>query len=80
MTLQTYWRMTSGCTRATRCRCLYGGVVIYENPYCLLEREQKDIDIRKAFYNMLNNTLTVYATDTGMDNYVRSVENERPKR
>lgn len=80
MTLQTYWRLTSGCTRATRCRCLYGGVVIYENPYCLLDREQKDIEIRKAFYNMLNDTLTVYATDTGMENYTRSVENERPKR
>jgi hypothetical protein len=80
MTLQTYWRMTSGCTRATRCRCLYGGVVIYENPYCLFDREQKDIEIRKAFYNMLNDTLTVYATDTGMENYTRSVENERPKR
>lgn len=80
MTLQTYWRMTSGCTRATRCRCLYGGIVIYENPYCLLDREQKDIEIRKAFYNMLNDTLTVYATDTGMENYVRSVENGRPKR
>ena len=80
MTLQTYWRMTSGCTRATRCRCLYGGVVIYENPYCLLEHEQKDIEIRKAFYNMLNDTLNVYATDEGMNNYVRSVENERPKR
>lgn len=80
MTLQTYWRITSGCTRSTFCRCLYGGIVIYENPYCLLDREQKDIDIRKAFYNMLNNTLTVYATDTGMMNYARSAENERPKR
>lgn len=80
MTLQTYWRVTSGCTRATRCRCLYGGIVIYENPYCLLDREQKDIEIRKAFYNMLNDSLTVYATDTGMENYVRSAENERPKR
>lgn len=80
MTLQIYWRMTSGCTRATRCRCLYGGTEIYVNSYCLLDREQKDIEIRKAFYNMLNDTLTVYATDEGMMNYVRSVENERPKR
>ena len=80
MTLQTYWRMTAGCTRTTRCRCLHGGIVIYANPYCLLERKEKDIDIHKAFYNMLNDTLTVYATDTGMMNYVRSVENERPKR
>ena len=80
MTLQTYWRMTSGCTRSTRCCCLYGGIEIYANAYCLLEREQKDIEIRKAFYNMLNDTLSVYATDDGMNNYVRSVENERPKR
>ena len=80
MTLQTYWRMTAGCTRTTRCRCLHGGIVIYANPYCLLDRKEKDIDIRKAFYNLLNDTLTVYATDTGMENYVRSVENERPKR
>ena len=80
MTLQTYWRMTAGCTRNTRCRCLYDGTEIYANPYCLLDREQKDIDIRKAFYNMLNDTLSVYATDIGMTNYVRSVEDERPKR
>lgn len=80
MTLQTYWRMTSGCTRATRCRCLHGGIVIYANPYCLLDRKEKDMEICKACYNMLNNTLTVYATDTGMKNYERSLENERPKR
>lgn len=80
MTLQTYWRITTGCNRSTRCRCLYGGALMYENPYCLLDREQKDIEIRKAFYNMLNNTLSVYATDAGMMNYVRSAENERPKR
>ena len=80
MTLQTYWRMTAGCTRTTLCRCLHGGFVIYEEPYCLLDREQKDIEIRMAFYNMWNDILTVYATDTGMENYTRSVENERPKR
>lgn len=80
MTLQTYWRTTSGCTRATRCRCLYGGIVIYENAFCLLDREQKDIEIRKAFYNMLNDTLSVYATEEGMNIMQRSVENERPKR
>lgn len=80
MTLQTYWRMTSGCTMLTHCRCLHGGIVIYANPYCWLDRKEKDIEIRKACYNMLNNTLTVYATDEGMMNYVRSVENERPKR
>ena len=80
MTLQTYWRMTAGCTRTTCCRCLHGGSVIYANPYCLLDRKEKDIDIHKAFYNLLTDTLTVYATDTGMMNYVRSVENEKPKR
>lgn len=80
MTLQTYWRMTSGCTRSTRCRCLHGGIVIYANAYCLLDREEKDIDIRKACYNMLNDTLTVYATDAGMKSYERSLEHERPKR
>ena len=80
MTLQTYWRITAGCTKTTRCRCLHGGIVIYANPYCLLDREEKDMEIRKACYNMLNNTLTVYATDTGMMNYERSFENEKPKR
>ena len=80
MTLQNYWRITAFCTKSTRCRCLYGGAEIYTNLYCLLDREQKDIEIRKAFYYMSTNTLTVYATDTGMMNYVRSVENERPKR
>lgn len=80
MILQIYWRITAGCTRATRCRCLYGGAEIYANPYALLDREQKDIEICKAFYNMLNDTLTVYATDEGMEKYVRGVENERPKR
>ena len=80
MTIQTYWRMTAGCTKITRCRCLHGGIAIYENPYCLLDREQKDIEIRKAFYNMLNDTLSVYATDEGINKYERSLENERPKR
>lgn len=80
MTLQTYWSMTSGCTRTTLCRCLYGGIEIYANAFCLLDREQKDIEICKAFYNMLNHTLSVYATEDGMNNYVRSLENERPKR
>lgn len=80
MTLQIYWQMTLGCTRATRCRCLHGGIVIFTNVYCLLDLKEKDIEIRKAFYNMLNDTLTVYATDAGMMDYVRSVEHERPKR
>nr|DAQ25460.1 MAG TPA: hypothetical protein [Caudoviricetes sp.] len=80
MTLQIYWRMTAGCTRNTRCRCLYGGSVIYANAYCLLDREEKDMDIRKACYNMSNDTLTVYATNAGIMNYERSFENERPKR
>ena len=80
MTLQTYWRITAGCTRATRCRCLYGGSEIYARPYGLLDRKEKNMEIRMAFYNMLNNTLTVYATDIGMMNYERSLENERPER
>lgn len=80
MTLRIYWRITAGCTRATRCRCLYGGTEIYANPYALLDREQKNIEIRKAFYNMLNDTLSVYATDEGMEKYVRSDDYERPKR
>ena len=66
MTLQIYWRMTAGCTRLTHCRCLHGGIEIYDKAYCLLGREEKDMDIRKAYYNMLNDTLTVYATDAGM--------------
>ena len=80
MTLDTYWQITSGCTRSTHCRCLHGGIVIYSNMYCMLDRKEKDMEIRKAYYNLMNNTLTVYATDAGMRNYVRSVENERPRR
>lgn len=79
MTLQNYWRMTSGCTKHTRCRCIHGGIVIYTNAYCLLDRVEKDIDIRKAFYNIATDTLSVYATDAGMVNYERWLENERPK-
>lgn len=80
MTLQNYWQMTAGCTRITKCRCLHGGIVIYANLYCFLDRKEKDIDIRKAFYSISNDTLTVYASDIGMVNYERSLDNERPKR
>ena len=80
MTLQTYWRITAGCTRTTRCRCLHGGIVIYDNLYCMLDRKEKDIEIRLAYYNAAKDTLTVYATDKGMMIYERGLENERPKR
>lgn len=80
MTLQTYWRITAGCSNITYCRCVYGGIVIYEKPYCLLDLKEKDVDIRMACYNISKDTLTVYVTDTGMKNYERSLENERHKR
>ena len=80
MTLQTYWRITANCTKFTCCRCVHDGIEIYAKAFCLLSRKEKDIEIRLAYYNMRTDTLTVYATDTGMKNYVRSVENERPKR
>lgn len=80
MILRTYWRVTSGCTRTTRCRCLHGGIVIYDNLYCMLDYKEKNIEIRLAYYNTEKNTLTVYATDKGMMIYERELENERPKR
>ena len=80
MTLQTYWRITADCTKHTRCRCVYNGSEIYADVYCLLSRKEKDMEIRMACYNSRRDTLTVYATDTGMMKYVWSVENERQKR